>query len=121
MTVFIIWLVCAIVSGMVGSGKGRTGAGWTLGILLGPIGLIIIFVMPGNVEKAESKAIESGDMRKCPFCAELVKREAIVCKHCGRDLPANIPSPGQWECAKCGSKNETKFERCQSCAAEKPV
>lgn len=23
----------------------------------------------------------------CPFCAETIKRDAIVCKHCGRDLP----------------------------------
>jgi len=26
--------------------------------------------------------------KKCPHCAELVKTEATVCKHCGRDLPA---------------------------------
>jgi hypothetical protein len=25
--------------------------------------------------------------RTCPYCKERVKREAIVCKHCGRDLP----------------------------------
>ena len=45
--------------------------------------------------------------RKCPYCAEFVRPDAIVCKHCGRDLepvaasttsgrtskPADGPSP----------------------------
>jgi hypothetical protein len=26
--------------------------------------------------------------RACPFCAETIKAAAVVCKHCGRDLPA---------------------------------
>lgn len=28
------------------------------------------------------------DTRPCPMCAEPIKKAAIVCKHCGRDVPA---------------------------------
>jgi hypothetical protein len=61
-----------------------------------------------KLREEEAKEARSG--RKCPFCAELVKREAIVCKHCGRDLPPveeAAPTPAaqsmwdrMWEGAK---------------------
>jgi len=84
----ILWLVCAFIGMSIGKGKGKGGAGFALGLFLGPIGIIIIALMKEDTAKVEAEALSSGEMRKCPYCAELVRREARVCKHCGKELTA---------------------------------
>ncbi len=36
--------------------------------------------------KKKNKEFEQETMTKCPMCAELIKKEAKICKHCGAKL-----------------------------------
>lgn len=72
------WVLCAFVGWAIGAEKGRALDGFFWGLIFGVVGIIIAAVM--------KPASYFEDTRTCPHCAEQVKPEALVCKHCGRDL-----------------------------------
>jgi hypothetical protein len=46
----------------------------------------IMFILPALVLYGWGSRMHSGSIKKCPDCAEIIKREAAVCKHCGKIL-----------------------------------
>jgi hypothetical protein len=77
----MFWLLSGALIGL-GAGMKR---GFNLfgsffgGALAGPFA-ILMFWMDGLVSSSERRV-------PCPFCAEFIRPQAIVCMHCHRDLP----------------------------------
>tara|TARA_B110000908_G_scaffold47169_1_gene57527 strand:- start:89 stop:454 length:366 start_codon:yes stop_codon:yes gene_type:complete len=67
-------LLLSVIPAYIAQTKGKSfGAWYVYGLFLLPITFVHSLIL-------------DRDDRKCPHCAELVKLEATVCKHCGSEL-----------------------------------
>jgi len=96
MPIFIGWIALSVFVGYLAAEKKRSGLGFfLLAFFLSPlIGGIALLIMGENKEAVEKARVDSGAEVKCYFCAELIKREAKICKHCGK--PNHPAYHGQW-------------------------
>lgn len=89
---FLILIICAVATGGIGMSKSRSWARWFLiGLLTGPIGLLIAIGVPTNYAAKQRRDLHLGRTRKCPACAEIIAAEALVCRYCGRDVASSRP------------------------------
>ena len=101
-------IVIGLIPATIAKSKGHSFLGWWLaGTLLWIVALPWAIVL-----KPDHTAIGE---RKCPACAEWIKAEASVCKHCGAKSVAM--TTGFRKCGHCAEPMPANARFCKVCGA----
>jgi predicted RNA-binding Zn-ribbon protein involved in translation (DUF1610 family) len=120
---FIIYLIPAILVGAYAASKGRSGIGFFFISILFSwlLALIIAIVVEPRHADTETGPMP-GEHRKCPYCAEFVKTDAIICKHCRSELPAVpqeiIEANAKGRCSNCRTTVLLSAYECPQCGTK---
>lgn len=88
----LCWVAFATLAAIIASAKNRNGWAWFfVGLIFGLFSLIAAACV-GKLD-ARGQPIGS-DETSCPFCAEPIRLQAVLCRHCRSDIPPRAAEEG---------------------------
>ena len=92
--ILFYWIVFSFIVALLADKWHHSGFKYFfISLLLSPLVGIIFLLFSGKKSDAlEKEQIINNKLTKCPFCKELVKPDAIKCKHCGSDIASHTQS-----------------------------
>ena len=78
----LLIIITGIAGGIIAIRKGRSPILWFILCALFPLLIIVIALFPARASKGYTK--------KCLYCAEIIKKDAEFCKHCGKEQPIEM-------------------------------
>jgi len=91
MEVILLAALIGLIPAMIAQSKGRSFAlWWFYGAMIFIIALPHSLIISADKKAVEKQQLSEG-MKKCPYCAEMIKEEAKVCRYCGRELEETPP------------------------------
>lgn len=92
--VLVGWVLLVVVVGGIAHEQGRSWVSYgLLAIVFSPlVAVAVLALLPHTQAELETVAKRDPLLRRCPHCAEFVKREASVCRYCHRAIESLPPA-----------------------------